>query len=108
MRIEGRLKYAHRVAYEQTVGPVPSGLELDHRCRIRCCVNPAHLEAVTRQENVRRGTQGWDQKAKTHCAQGHEFSPENTHRTKEGYRQCIQCKRETTRRWRLARQRVQT
>ena len=46
---------AHRVSYRTWVGPIPPGLELDHLCRVRHCVNPAHLEAVTRQENVLRG-----------------------------------------------------
>ena len=48
-------KRAHRLAYELMVGPIPDGLELDHLCRVRNCVNPAHLEAVTHQENVLRG-----------------------------------------------------
>jgi hypothetical protein len=46
---------AHRVAYEQFVGTVPDGLELDHLCENKACVNPGHLEPVTRSENVRRG-----------------------------------------------------
>ena len=46
---------AHRVAYELTHGSAPSGLEIDHLCRNRRCCNPAHLEAVTRTENQRRG-----------------------------------------------------
>jgi hypothetical protein len=45
---------AHILAYERTVGPVPTGLLLDHKCRVRCCVNPDHLEPVTPQENARR------------------------------------------------------
>jgi hypothetical protein len=52
---DGRRRGAHIVSYEQHVGPVPDGLELDHLCRVRACVNPDHLEPVTRTENVRRG-----------------------------------------------------
>ena len=47
---------AHRVSYEAFVGPIPEGLTLDHLCRVRCCVNPAHLEPVTMRENIMRGT----------------------------------------------------
>lgn len=50
-----RPRFAHRVTYEHYVGPVPEGLELDHLCRVRNCVNPAHLEPVTHLLNVRRG-----------------------------------------------------
>ena len=55
---EGRMRPAHRVAYELLVGPIPIGLELDHLCSRTVCVNPAHLEPVTHRENTRRG-QGW-------------------------------------------------
>lgn len=53
--IDGRMVYTHRAAFEAFVGPVPVGLELDHLCRNRRCCNPAHLEAVTRRENLLRG-----------------------------------------------------
>lgn len=46
---------AHRYGYQLIRGEVPSGLQLDHKCRTRCCVNPDHLEPVTQQENMRRG-----------------------------------------------------
>ena len=49
--------YAHRAAYELLVGPIPDGLELDHLCFVRSCVNPAHLEAVTHVENLRRAVE---------------------------------------------------
>ncbi len=52
---EERVLLAHRRYYEQEHGPIPPGLEIDHLCRNRACVNPEHLEAVTRTVNVRRG-----------------------------------------------------
>jgi hypothetical protein len=55
LKVAGKTLKAHRVAYELFVGPIPEGMEIDHRCRNKYCVNTAHLEAVTRSENVRRG-----------------------------------------------------
>ena len=51
---EGRLQMAHRLVYEREVGPIPDGLEIDHLCREKACLNPAHLEVVSRGENIRR------------------------------------------------------
>lgn len=51
----GRDVYAHRAAWEMERGPVPEGMQLDHRCRVRNCVNVEHLEPVTPSENLRRG-----------------------------------------------------
>ena len=72
-----RLVLAHRYAYELLVGPIPTGLEIDHLCRVRTCVNPLHLQAVTHIENVRRGRGGEWWAAKTHCPQGHPYSGRN-------------------------------
>ena len=78
---DGRTIVAHRYSYRTLVGPVPDGLDLDHLCRVRNCVNPKHLEPVTRRENLRRGI-GWNllaarQAAKTHCPQGHPYAGDN-------------------------------
>lgn len=98
-----RLLKAHRISYELFKGSIPEGLDLDHLCRVRCCVNPDHLEPVTRSENCLRGetghVSGARKRARTHCIHGHEFTPENTWVYK-GERHCIQCRRESTRRWR--------
>ena len=90
---------AHRVSYELHTGPIPVGLEIDHKCRVRCCVNPDHLEAVTHQENVRRGiagdVAGARERAKTHCKYGHPFSGENLRPKSggKGHRRCRECGR---------------
>lgn len=95
------VKLAHRVAYEAFVGPIPEGLTLDHLCRVRRCVNPAHLEPVTLAENKARGMSFAAVNArKTRCSQGHEFTPENTYvDTKTGWRQCATCVRDRQRRY---------
>lgn len=73
--------YAHRYSYELHQGKIRLGEEIDHLCRVRNCVNPSHLEAVTRQINVRRGMAGDSlrrrQLSKTHCPQGHEYNTKN-------------------------------
>jgi HNH endonuclease len=72
---DGGTTSAHRVVWETFVGPIPEGMDLDHLCRNRKCVNPDHLEPVTRRENLRRGSNGV---LKTHCKNGHEYTEENT------------------------------
>ncbi|BBA98295.1 hypothetical protein RVR_10508 [Actinacidiphila reveromycinica] len=89
---------AHRLAYVLSIGPIGDGLTLDHRCRNRGCVNPDHLEPVTRRVNVLRGdTFASRQAAQTHCASGHEFTPENTY-VWNNHRYCRTCRRENRRR----------
>lgn len=69
---------AHRWIYEYYNGAIPAGLECDHLCRNRACVNPDHIEPVTKLENVRRGESGKKQRDKTHCAKGHPYDAKNT------------------------------
>ncbi|WP_425061836.1 HNH endonuclease signature motif containing protein [Roseovarius confluentis] len=57
---DGKMRFAHRIVFEAYIGPVPEGKEVDHLCRNRSCCNPDHLEAVTHQENCRRGNAGHD------------------------------------------------
>ena len=85
---------AHRHMYERLVGPIPDGLVLDHLCRVRHCVNPAHLEAVTQRENLLRGegVVGRNYR-KTHCVNGHAFDDDNTIREADGSRRCVTCRR---------------
>lgn len=75
---DNKQAYAHRVVYEYLVGPIPEGLELDHLCRVRCCVNPRHVEPVTPLENMMRGESFAAINArKTHCIHGHPLSGDN-------------------------------
>lgn len=92
--INKRTYKAHRVTYELFVGPIPAGLDIDHLCRNHGCVNPAHLEPVTRRENLLRGVGTTARNAaKTHCPRGHAYTPENTHRRADGSRRCRICGR---------------
>ena len=76
--INGRPRRAHRVVYEYERGPIPAGLDLDHKCRNPICVNPDHLEPVTRGENLRRGIGNRAAlHAKTHCPNGHEYKADS-------------------------------
>lgn len=103
-----KAQVAHRYWYEVAIGPVPRELDLDHLCRVRHCVNPDHLEPVTRSENIRRGilhgpadggAAASRQRAKTHCPRGHEYTLENTYSppSRPTARYCRQCHLEHTR-----------
>lgn len=86
--------YAHRHLYEIFKGKIKKGLQLDHLCRNRSCVNPNHLEQVTQRENVLRGTGSSSINAKkTHCKRGHQFTARNTIRLTNGngLRACRAC-----------------
>ncbi|MCZ4602978.1 HNH endonuclease signature motif containing protein [Streptomyces sp. Lzd4kr] len=100
LKLAGRRQMAHRVAYETHVGAIPEGLQLDHLCRVRHCVNPAHLEPVTIAENVRRSAPA----QKSACVNGHEYTPDNTYErpdSSQGRRDCRTCIRERSRRYSL-------
>lgn len=99
-RAGGKPVQAHVYSYERFVGPVPVGLVLDHKCRVRCCVNPAHLEPVTNEENIRRGDAGVWLLAKTHCPSGHPYAGDNLYFHRRGDRLCRTCSREAARRYR--------
>jgi hypothetical protein len=77
------------------VGPIPDGLVIDHLCRVRHCVNPAHMEPVTDRENVFRGFA-----AITHCPKGHEYTADNTYiPPSTGSRECRRCRAEQRRKY---------
>jgi HNH endonuclease len=101
VRLGGKVQGAHRAAYSMFVGPIPAGLELDHLCKTPPCVNPAHLEPVTRQENIARSSHPTGVALRTgHCIRGHEFNETNTRVRRNGTRVCIPCARERLRAYR--------
>jgi hypothetical protein len=89
----GESHYAHRVSYALAFGAIPAGLQIDHLCRNRACINPAHLEAVTARENVLRGEgMGAKNARRTHCKRGHAL-PSGARRV------CQPCRRERKKAW---------
>jgi len=91
---KNKLVKAHRAMFEAVIGPMPDGMEPDHLCRVRRCVNPEHLEPVTHGENLARGdTTNWLRRRQI-CANGHDVSGPNGRLTPTGRRRCRQCNRE--------------
>ena len=95
--------YAHRWSYEYFVGSIPKDLTIDHLCRNTLCVNPKHLDPVTRKENILRGEGFAARNArKTHCIYGHEFTKLNTYLQRENggvWRKCRKCRRNIHRKY---------
>ena len=110
LTLNGKQRLAHRVSYEFYNGPIPDGLQIDHLCRVRNCINPAHLEPVTAKENRRR-TEPFrapqpSRPPQAECIAGHPLSGDNLGVTGDR-RYCRECQRrrnrESIRRVRAAR-----
>lgn len=93
INVGGRNRGAHRVSYETFRGRVPDGLQLDHLCRVRNCINPRHMECVTSAQNTLRGD-GVSARAarRTHCPAGHPYDESNTYVLPNGDRGCRACR----------------
>lgn len=87
--LPSRMTVATRWSYYARHGSIPFHLELDHLCNYPPCINPDHLEPVTRQENMRRRSE-----RQTHCIRGHERNAENTYQNPSGSKRCRVCNRE--------------
>ena len=93
--------YLHRWVYEQEVGSIPEGLVLDHLCRVRHCVNPAHLEPVTMRVNILRGDAPPARNAKVrNCLHGHRLDGANLYLAPSGRRRCRACQSAAGRKYR--------
>lgn len=104
--LAGKLKYVHRLSYEIFKGDIPEGLQIDHLCRNRKCVNPNHLEIVTPKQNTRRGLVCGcpsDGGYKKICKRGHLIMGGNIYWRNTGYGACRTCRRELKKIWVLNR-----
>lgn len=92
IQINGKAESVHVVSYKLAGGAIPEGMELDHLCRNRKCVNPDHLEPVAHRDNVLRGINACATNAKvTHCPRGHPYDLFNTYLRPDGGRDCPIC-----------------
>lgn len=96
LEVNGKTELAHRLAYQEWVGPIPADKQLDHLCRVRDCIDTTHLELVTSRENTMRGTSfAAVNAAKTECPNGHPYTLLKSGRT---HRRCLECDKATRRR----------
>lgn len=98
-------RLAHRMAWEETHGPIPPGMQVHHRCEIKLCINPQHLELMSVADHARHHgpTAAFlalveERRSRTHCPKGHEYTPENTI-LKQGKRHCRECAKAYSREW---------
>lgn len=103
---DGSNKLAHRLSFMFSGGKLQSGMEIDHLCRNRSCVNPDHLEQVTPRTNTLRShNMAAKHAVRTHCNKGHEFTEENTYVRTDGGRRCRTCLRH---KWLMQKQQCST
>lgn len=95
-RQPGLTRFVHRIAYMLLIGPIPDGHDLDHLCRVRNCLNPWHLEPVTRRTNLLRGEHPRMVASRTGiCVSGrHALSGDNVYRHRNGTKTCLSCRNE--------------
>jgi hypothetical protein len=101
VKIGRDLRLAHRAAYQTDVGPIPAGMQVDHLCRVCCCCNPDHLEAVTPKENMRRALpfrSDYSAPKSNFCRWGHDLRVSGTYAHPHGFTVCRQCKRTANKR----------
>ena len=90
-----RMRFAHRMSFNEFKGDLIEGLTIDHLCLNKSCINPRHLEQVTARENTQRHFD-----LQTTCKNGHEITEANSYRTPSGHRSCRECRRIAARRYR--------
>lgn len=99
VRVGDTTTTAHRATWFVAYGPIPEGMQVDHLCRNRLCINPDHLELVTGAENYGRSPRV----QVTHCPAGHPYAGDNLRLYVDRYgrthRQCVICRREAGRRY---------
>lgn len=94
----GRMEGVHRIAWIEAHGPIPPGMEVDHVCKQRACVEVSHLRLLTHRENLLAGDTIVARNArKTHCSNGHPFDAVNTYVDRQGKRKCRTCNRNARR-----------